>query len=261
MKKAFIMLLALGFAFSSMAASQNKTDRKGRKQGAWVKTYKNGNTQYEGQFKNDVPTGTFKRYYENGKLQSLQVYDDKGNSSVTFYDADGKTVSSEGRFAGKQKTGTWTYYAEGKVALTEEYKDGVRNGVAKTYNKGHLMEETPYVNGLIEGVRKAYLESGKLYSTTTYKAGKMHGDYRLYEGNDNPTETGQFENDCKVGDWTMFDEKGNKIDGTAYANGRAVNERELKKQGSLRFDENQKVIDQGKYKEPTELFGGTVIQK
>lgn len=261
MKKTLLLLLTLCLAGNIMAASQNKTDKQGRKQGAWVKTYKNGKTQYEGQFKDDKPVGTFKRYYEDGKLQSVQVYDASGTSDITFYDTDGKTLASEGHFDGKLKVGEWKYYADGKVVLSEVYLNGQRHGVSKTYNKGSLMEETPYVNGLIEGVRKAYLENGKLYSTTTYKAGKMNGAYRLYEGNDKPVEEGQFENDRKTGEWVMYDEKGNKIDGTSYAGGRAVNEKEIKKQNSAQFDENQKAIDSKKYVEPTEMFGGTVITK
>lgn len=259
MKKLIIILAAVFMAGNVVAANQNKTDKHGKKQGAWVKTYKNGKTQYEGAFKDDVPVGTFKRYYENGNLQSVQVYGANDKSDVTFYEVDGKTISSEGHFEGKKKTGEWKFYSEGKLVLTENYVDNQRHGIAKAYKNGNVMEETPYVKGAINGVRTAYLEGNKIYSTTTYKNGVMDGPYCLFEGRENPTEKGTFVNNKKHGVWESFDQNGKVVESITYTNGVANNNKELHKQNKSQYLENQDVIKSKKYIEPTEMFGGTVV--
>lgn len=261
MKKFLFLLAALSFIGNAVAADINKTDKKGRKQGEWVKTYQNGRVQYKGHFVDDKPTGTFYRYYEDGKLQSVQVYDAGNTSDVTFYDSDGKTVSTVGHFDGKQKVGEWKFYSAGELVLTEIYLNGQRHGVAKSYAKGAVIEETPYVNGLVNGVQKKFLENGKLYSTTTYKNGVMDGPYHLYEGNANPVEVGQFKNGKRSGDWEIYNENGKKIDGTSYSGGIATDEKQKLKKSSALFDENQKVIDAGKYDELDKRLNGSRAQQ
>jgi hypothetical protein len=56
--KYILTSLILLFSLVSMA-QVNHTDAKGRKQGAWVKTYESGKKRYEGAFKDDVPVGHF----------------------------------------------------------------------------------------------------------------------------------------------------------------------------------------------------------
>ncbi len=52
----------------------NTTDAKDLKQGAWSKIWPNGKTRYTGQFKDDVPVGTFKHYNEDGQLTTIQDF-------------------------------------------------------------------------------------------------------------------------------------------------------------------------------------------
>lgn len=262
MRHSFLLAFAfILFVGNAWAAAPNKTDRHGLKQGAWAKTYKNGKTMYEGEFKDNQPVGIFKRYYETGFLQSVQTYQEANRSSVVFYDADGKTVTSQGDFVGKLKTGEWKYFDKGKLVLTELYKDGKRNGIAKSYKNDTVIEEIPYVNDLLEGVRKSYLKNGKLYSTTVYHKGLMEGDYALYEGNKTPTEKGQFVHGQKAGEWTQYDAKGKTVGHCSYVNGLSSSRQAEDKENSKAFDENEKVVTEKKYKEPTELFGGTVVTK
>lgn len=261
MKQFIIFLAALSLVGNAMAADLNKTDKKGRKQGEWVKTYQNGRVQYKGKFVDDKPVGTFNRYYEDGKLQSVQVYDAGNTSDVTFYEVDGKTVATVGHFDGKTKVGEWKYYSAGVLVMTEVFLNGQRHGLAKSYSNGVVIEETPYVNGLINGVQKKYLENGKLYSTTTYKNGVMEGAYRLYEGNANPVEVGQFKNGKRSGEWELYDEKGNKIDGTSYTGGVADNEKQIRKENSKQFDVNDNISKSGKYDELDKQLNGSRGQK
>lgn len=264
MKRFFILALGFFFAFSSAYSAPNKMDRKGRKQGAWAKTYDNGNLMYEGEFKNDVPVGTFKRYYQDGKLKSVQEYHNDETSYIKIYDNDGKTLTSEGKFNDKkQKVGEWKFYSNGQLFMTETFVDGLREGVSYSFKNGVVVEECPYKKGKLNGVKKAYLVSGKLYSETTYLNDVMDGDYRLYEGNELPVEEGLFKNGKRAGEWVSYDENHKVIDRISYSSdGKPKNQKEILKKNSEELDKNEAVISSKKYVEPTELFeGSSVISK
>ena len=63
----FIFLLLLS---PILLLAQNVTDSKGMKQGEWRKLDANGKVIYEGQFKDNIPQGTFRYFYEDGKIRS-----------------------------------------------------------------------------------------------------------------------------------------------------------------------------------------------
>lgn len=256
-----IFLAAIGLLFSfSVFSAANKTDRKGRKQGEWVKLYPNGKVMYEGSFKNNVPVGTFKRYTNTGVLKSVQVYSSNEASQVTFYNADGKTILSEGTFSGHDKTGVWkTYNDKGVLILSETYVQGKRNGISSSFKGDTLIDETPFVNDKMEGTRKAYLEKGVLYSETSYHEGLMDGPYTLYAGNKKPVQQGAFAKDKRVGLWKVFDPEGKLVDSTTYVDGKSVDEKKITAEDKKTNEENIKTAKSGKYIEPVKMFGGTVV--
>ena len=70
MHKKHLSILFISF-FSLCVIAQNKIDENGKKQGPWKKTYPRSiAVQYEGQFKDDKPVGTFKYYYPSRKIQA-----------------------------------------------------------------------------------------------------------------------------------------------------------------------------------------------
>ncbi|MCK9155855.1 MAG: toxin-antitoxin system YwqK family antitoxin [Paludibacteraceae bacterium] len=260
MKRIILLLISALCIFCASASTPNETDKKGRKQGAWSKTYDNGQLMYEGTFKNDQPVGEFKRYFDSGKLKLVQNYTNGNRSTVKIYDADGKTISMEGAYIGKLKDGEWKFYNEGKLSLVEIYEKGKKEGMAKTYNKnGKLLSETPYENDKINGVKKDYLEDGKLFSEVTYKKGLREGVYKLYEGNEKPVVVGLYKNDKREGNWVVYNDKG-EIDNTMiYENGSLKNAKEIKKKEAQTAEMNDE--QKGKIQEPTELFPGSTVKE
>ena len=76
MKKLLLFLFCIPlFTFSQTI---NEVDLKGLKQGDWKKTYENGNTKYEGNFKDDIEQGIFKYYYKTGELKCIKEFFHKG---------------------------------------------------------------------------------------------------------------------------------------------------------------------------------------
>jgi len=248
--RAKYLLIALSCAaLTTMAAPQNKTDKKGKKQGEWGKFYPNGNPKYVGNFKDDVPVGEFQHFYENGKPQCVQTYIDATHSKVVFFEEDGTTISSQGAYVGKEKDGKWEYFNKGKLNLVENYKEGKKHGMQKTYNKeGVVMEEIPYVDGKIHGTSKFYLGDGKLYYTVEYVNGLKEGKYVAYDGTDKIVETGMHKNDKREGDWVSYDENGAVLETLTFSAGVLQNAEEIKYKRGTAFQEKEKL--KGTIQEP-----------
>ncbi|MDR1730223.1 MAG: hypothetical protein LBR52_06135 [Prevotellaceae bacterium] len=249
MRKVILIFVAALLLSCLGVFAQNVTDKKGKKQGEWTKKYPNGIVMYEGKFKDDKPVGLFKHYYETGKLKIEQNHLANDISEIKLYEVNGKTLAATGKYYGRIKEGEWKYYSENRLVLTENYKNGLKEGLALVYSRtGSIVEKIPYRKDKIEGMRKYYLEDGKLYSEISYVDGKEDGAYRLFEGNDTPVATGQYVMGKKEGDWNFY-ENGKIVETQKYQDGVCVNENELKKKHGKTFDENEK--NKGKFNEPT----------
>lgn len=99
----------------------------------------------------------------------------------------------------KNGTGTINTFTRHNYKIQTPYVDYKVHGlrVITDNNNGYLVMEIPYVNGVIQGVLKAYTRNGILLSETTYKNGIKHGMKTAY-GSRNEREsftvTGQYIN-------------------------------------------------------------------
>ena len=213
MKKIIAIIFCL-FAFSLYAqvdtAGINKLDSKGRKQGVWKK-YEKGKLLYEGQFKDNVPYGTFKYYFANGKLKSISDFQ-QGVHKVksTLYHDNGK-LASEGIFVDQLKDGVWKYYAKnGQLITLEEYALGKRTGEWKTFSveDGNLLEESNYLNDKLNGIHKTYYTDGKPSLEETYLDGARNGRCTSYLPKMVMSSTGDYLKGHRVGEWHYYDANG-----------------------------------------------------
>ncbi|MGB0165725.1 MAG: toxin-antitoxin system YwqK family antitoxin [Luteibaculum sp.] len=190
-------------------AQINQIDDLGRKQGEWSKTYKNGVAKYEGSFKDDVPVGTFKYYYPNGKLKTELSYRSADKSYAVHYYTNGKK-QSEGLYIEQKKDSTWTFYNEsGEVASREQYRNDMRHGVSISYYPdGKIASETQYKDDLIHGTEKTFFEGGQLQMERSYSNGVAQGIYKVLNIKGNPVLQGKYEKGEEVGEWRVFDKDG-----------------------------------------------------
>ncbi|HRY31692.1 MAG TPA: toxin-antitoxin system YwqK family antitoxin [Bacteroidales bacterium] len=86
------------------------------------------------------------------------------------------------------------------------------------YAGGQPMMETPYVNGLPEGIEKAWYENGNLMSEISLKAGKFNGKVIYYyeDGKKKSEET--YLDDYKFGRAVHYFENGQKESEGVYDN-------------------------------------------
>lgn len=215
-KKYILTLLILLAAFGIQSQSINQVDDQGQKQGKWIKTYPNGNTRYEGQFKNNRPYGTFTYYTEEGNIEAINRFSDDGIiSEAEIYHPNGKLMA-EGNFVNKQKNGRWKYYSDldGKCVAEENYLKGVLDGKSITYyaESGNILEVVNYSKGKREGPYKKYFPDGvTLMSEGFYLNDQLDGMFISYHPNGNIQTKGEYSKGIQTGNWEYFDEEGNEL--------------------------------------------------
>lgn len=97
------------------------------------------------------------------------------DSRDVFYESDGVTVQSRGKFNEKgQGVGIHTYY----------YPNG---------EKSYEMEFNE--NGALDGQYKNWDENGRLFQISTHSNGKKHGDFKRWDAQNNLIIHEVYEND------------------------------------------------------------------
>ena len=200
-RKISLLLVLLVFGFAQQEVySQNKIDQKGRKQGYWSKSDKNGNKIYEGNFKDDYEDGLFTHYFEDGKtIKSKTEYKNKGSfATVKFFNKEGGLIS-EG------------FYAKGNKIGEERYTKGLKNGESNYWDKDKVLVETvTYKNEIKHGLffKNTYSRG---YFYCTFKDGKRDGVYEDFYYFNKIKIKGLYRDDKMEGSWKYFDSIGNCV--------------------------------------------------
>jgi antitoxin component YwqK of YwqJK toxin-antitoxin module len=221
---------------TSLSYAQNVTDNQGRKQGTWKKVDENGKLKYEGQFKDNIPTGTFKHYHSNGKLKAVSNYYLNGEAThTTLYSVEG-VREAEGKYLHQQKDSIWKYYdiSGEKLVSQESYANNQKHGAFITYNKDEKpLEITRFSKGKKDGRWEVYYPNGKPKLITKYNQGELDSTYTSYFEEGSKKIEGQFSNASREGNWFYYNANGSiqkqemykdgKLSKTVYWNGTFTN--------------------------------------
>ncbi|MCB0799918.1 MAG: hypothetical protein KDB91_05405 [Bacteroidales bacterium] len=258
MKTSSAIILAL-LMLPATLLSQNMTDAAGKKQGPWIKKYPNGKIMYEGTFRDDRPTGLFKRYTGEGILFSEVTYNDSNNeASAVFYYADG-TKAAEVIYIDRDKEGLWKFWSATQPAYLiceEYYHRNIRHGLSsKYYPDSTLAEKVAWDMGNRSGEWLQYHPDGTVCLRAEYIAGKLEGPFSYYHPNGNLHYEGKYSENRRTGDWMIFNEDGSLKQIINYKDGVASNP-ELAEEETRFLDELEKNKDKIKVTDIT----GTVIK-
>ncbi|TAL62257.1 MAG: hypothetical protein EPN88_13535 [Bacteroidetes bacterium] len=212
-----IFTTATLLAISSIAFCQtdtvlNKTDKQGKKQGHWIKKYPNQVVMYDGFFKENIPVGEFKRYYENSTLMSILVFNDNGKeASATIYHPNGN-IASKGKYVSQLKEGKWQFFSEfikDYLICEEYYSKNIKNGPSlKLYPDSTLAERVNYINDLKQGEWIQYYQNGTMCVKSNYLDGKINGKYEVWFENGKTHFSGKYKNDKRDGLWYIYNSDG-----------------------------------------------------
>lgn len=250
-----IVLVALFYCnitAKAQSAEINKTDNSGLKQGSWKTYYSNGKPRYEGFFVDGKPTGTFKRYYESGAVKVIQQFEKVEKSTAQYFYENG-ALAAEGRYLGKEKDGTWSYYSyyEKVLRLTEPYNNGKLNGEVKKYHDGgKVAEVVMWVEGVRQGEWKQFYENGSVSMYATYVNDVRSGLYKSFYIDGRIQTEGAYRNDVPDGDWIYYNEDGSEKMRLKYQKGELLNKEQLEKMEQDFLNELEK--NAGRIPEPSE---------
>ncbi|MBO4778151.1 MAG: toxin-antitoxin system YwqK family antitoxin [Bacteroidales bacterium] len=263
MKKTLIFLCTLFIALCSFSQKKgadtlNYMDANGKKQGHWIQKYQNGNVQFEGYFKNNVPVGQFKKYHENGQLKYDMFYDtkDANRVTVTMYDIAGE-LSAKGEYYAKKKNGTWQYYgSNNQVIMEENYNHGMLDGKSTVFwqsNPTQPMEIKYWKDSLKHGDWMWFYEDGKVRQKTHYIENKLNGEFLVFFSDGTQHIKGAYKNDLRDGLWEYFNEDGSSKIKIDYKDGKIVNEDEFEKAQTKLINEEY-IEQEGKHIDPQDFL-------
>lgn len=210
-------------AVSSLALGQefNQKDDYGLRQGKWKKLYKNGQTRYEGQFKDGKPVGLFRYFYENGALMATNNHVGDGTVANHAYHKNGK-IKAKGVYRTQLKDSVWQYFNENEVLISHEsYRLDTLNGPQKTYYpSGQLAEETNYKMGVKHGPWLKYFAGGEPWVEAGYENGDLHGKFLMYRDKNKRDIQGKYHLGVRTGTWMFFNTNGSVREQQVYRHGK-----------------------------------------
>ncbi len=211
-----IIILSVFLTFSCinvMGQKYNNIDKQGRRQGKWIEYFDNGKVRFEGQFKDDFPTGEFVYYDESGAVKVRNNYSSDGSVAESVMYSDSGVVVAQGNYKNKRKDGLWRFFSEkdGSLILEENYLNGLQNGKSLAYSNGMVIEEVNYRNGVKHGFYNKYYDNGVPMMKACYKNGFLDGAFVSYYPNGVPKFEGMYTEGEKVGEWKTYDAEGNVV--------------------------------------------------
>lgn len=101
--------------------------RDGAKHGTWSSWYDDEQPRSEEHWSAGTPTGTWTTYFADGKRSTESRHAAGGAIAFQSFRPDGSKLR-QGTYRGGREHGTWTEWDVAGVAITSEWKDGVRVG-------------------------------------------------------------------------------------------------------------------------------------
>ncbi len=256
-----LQVLTLQAQNTTAADTVNRTGANGLKEGYWEKYDSHGTLVYRGYFVNGKPVGTFKRYYDNGKVRSIQYFHPHSDTvDVTFFYMNGK-LAATGQYVNKKKNGEWRYFSFYHDSLTylETYKNDLKDGPSITfYPAGDTAEIIHFRAGKKEGRWTQYYPGGQLKLTAHYSGDRLEGKYTMYQPDGSYLLQGTYRHDVRTGKWYLYDKKGNLTQTISYTDGIPDNLEELTREQSALLDSLEK--NKGKLLDP-EKYGIQYFKK
>lgn len=213
MKKQVVYFMCLISTFVFSQESINQLDDKGQRHGLWKKNFdKTKQPRYEGTFEHGKEVGVFKFYtldrHKSVLSATREFSKDHDTIKVKFFSSKGKVIS-EGQMIGKNFIGKWIYYHNKTNAImtVENYNSqGLLQGEKLVYYEtGKLAEASYYNNGKIDGISKWFSKEGVVLKEFTYKDDELHGVSKYYNGDGQLLAEGAYKNDQKHGIWKFYE--------------------------------------------------------
>lgn len=202
----------------------NQIDVNGLRQGHWQKQQANGRLIYDGNFKDGVPIGEWKRFHPGGQVKAIINYKAGSDSAFTqLFDVWGKKVA-EGNYLNEKKSGLWIYFSENKKVADEYFENGLKNDLAhKYYETGKVWEEITWKQGNQEGNYEVFFQNGEPFFQCKMSNNQRNGMCLTYFQNGKLELEAHYKNGLRHGDWKYYNDKGEFLYLLKYNEGEILN--------------------------------------
>ncbi|HZK07772.1 MAG TPA: toxin-antitoxin system YwqK family antitoxin [Bacteroidales bacterium] len=176
----FVALAGFGQIVMPDDTIKNQTNEQGLKQGYWEEMV--GRAKTIGTYVDSQKHGTWIFYHPNDVIQSVQTYN-MGKKEGLFVEIDNRGYYvSETYYKDDALHGPIRSFDRGsRLLLEESYLNGLQQGLRKAYyNTGLVQEESYFDNGLKDGASKWYNQSGKVIAEYNYQKGEFEGVQKTF---------------------------------------------------------------------------------
>jgi uncharacterized protein len=205
-------------------------DATGKREGQWYFFHGSQHRSAEGVFKADKKIGTWKYFYPEGTIKSVENYetgevtvylptgemgqqltlkDDKINGEITLFHRCGGVSEKLMYVMGQRHGPGQSYYPNGKKNLTYAFLDDKATGeFVKYHENGQLESKINYKEGKYHGPYTEYHFNGQLKTQGEYLNGDLQGTWKYFYSNGKLSRTGRYENNMGIGEWLFYDYDG-----------------------------------------------------
>lgn len=219
--------LLIALIISNFCFGQNLIDKKGLRQGKWIKFYKNSKAiQFQGEFVDDEPVGIFTYFKKDGTISAKMQHLGNHYARIQYYHANGN-VMTDGYYLNEKKDSTWYNYTyNGMLSSIEAYDNDRLHGTSITFYIGDFNVDNPkifrkveYDLGKINGVFKEYFPSGNIKVEGYYNQGLASNQWKEFRNDQSITKIYKFKNGNLHGWVYLFDKDGSLINRSFYKEG------------------------------------------
>jgi len=170
---------------------------------------KDGKLEAEGDFTNHKANGVW-IYYNNNCIMSEINYKDglQNGDYVIYYQPIYDILNSECKDEFSKMYNSNNYKIYRKIEFKGSYKNGKKENVLTSFNfNGSINYSEEYKNGMLDGISK-YYSNGVLENLYSYKENKYDGACLTFYKNGIVKSIFHYKDGIKVGKWQLFNEFG-----------------------------------------------------
>ena len=156
--------------------------KKGLRNNKWIFYYTNGEIEQIGFYKKNKVVKTWTYYNETGNIDKIENYNKKGILDGAYIQYKKDTILFiKGFYIDGEKDKTWIYHYD-YLDMVSYYKEGVKVGKwIATFKNGKIAIEENYEDGVLNGKQTFYYENGILKTYQFYIFGSKEKTWRYYD--------------------------------------------------------------------------------
>jgi len=212
-----------GYVFAQgILRFEGVTDVDGKRQGLWREFYPTGELKSEGNYINSNPEGVWKFYFQDQKIEMEGRYRDGKKEGTWYWHYPNRALLQEENWRQGKLDGDFFEYDEtGNITVKGAYLEGTEEG-EWFFVQGNAIEKGVYYDGMRTGVWTTKRRDGTPISEIEYDQNIFHGKYLIYHATGKIRISGKYSGGEPVGIWHLYDEEGELVLTTVYADGREV---------------------------------------